>query len=642
MLFIIVIILSFLLSLQRLEANSEINNINRKISNNINILSSSDSPSSLPSSFPSIQPTNEPTSPSGQPTSLPSGPSGQPTNEPTSPSGQPTSLPTSPTTVPTVLPTCYPTTAPTAQPTFVPILRPSSQPSTQPTTVPTSTPSFLPTSVPTSFPISSKPTFIGDSNKPTTVPTSVPTVFYDDFYRRQIYDDYVELTKLLRDDNNNNENLIFYKTYNYKGLSIEGKCNEWNNFRYGGIILPFTNTYISSIQLQFGYKDYKTRQGEIFSTLCEDSSITSNILYAFNNDKNYEAKCLDKTTNMTQIWRVFYCKNERYSTICINCIDGCKSCMGGIENNEWIINPCRTPSLCESSSSSYGIIKLNVTEIDMFPLININYINSTGNSIEINGNLSIAGIIYCAAIHPSEISLYHSQFDVRQYGVVAHVLALDDSTRTNSNNYNNNNNDLYNFNMTISDLLPLVDYKIYCYSEDFTGQTMDWATVLSSNTFTQTTTGTPKMKIIEFHDKVSIFQEPEMEDDYLAWDEITSLQMFIELQYFKFEVEAPPIDTVLKVNVIDCSNVIDDKTDPIPQPSSFTLKASSKTDSTKKYTFTFSFKAIKVTCYRYSITTYSGYQYNSINGKFFTTDDTIIQPVPTIINNSSYISTITN
>ena len=83
---------------------------------------------------------------------------------------------------------------------------------------------------------------------------------------------------------------------------------------------------------------------------------------AFLSEGNFEQQCLDPNTNTQHNWRVMKCSREGYATMCVDCDDGCGTCMGGIEiENAWLINPCRTSCINNNNpTGSYAILKLDI------------------------------------------------------------------------------------------------------------------------------------------------------------------------------------------------------------------------------------------------------------------------------------------
>ena len=443
-------------------------------------------PTATPSSVPSGQPSSEPSCvPSGQPSSLPSSqPSGQPTMQPTSqptgdPSGQPTTQPSGqpssqPSRQPTGQPTSQPTRQPSSQPTSQPTSQPSRQPSGQPTTTPTShpttsRPSSEPSSTPTQYPNTAPPTNLGETNHPTSSPTSQPTQYYADYKYKAYYTQYTRakatLISDIRPDNTSVIGSIYYSTVDYKGLSIEGGCPAWNEFRTKAVNLPFDNLAPSYVKALYGTQNFESGfQGysSVFAD-CADRTVLKSLFTAMRSSDTsltYTGRCVG-SDGAFHDWRVFTCSGSR-PIMCIDCKFSCSDqiCPG---SHPTVINPCQS---CETQTGQFTAMRFDIEQSPVYPALAALTTTVTTNSITVSSTLTEAAAVYCAALKydsggtpPQLSSIYQVRKDVSNGIGFTQKTVVDPSGTAVS--------------VVIGGVFPNTQYRVFCYTEDASLYGMD-------------------------------------------------------------------------------------------------------------------------------------------------------------------------
>jgi hypothetical protein len=432
-------------------------------------------PSRQPSSHPTRQPSTEPTtSPSSQPSCQPtSRPSKQPTIDPTCvPSGQPSKQPSSqpskdPTAIPSRQPSSHPSRQPSSQPSKKPSKQPTSAPSSFPSSQPTSNPtnptnqptsqpssepsSSTPTSKPSSHPSQTAPPLRPDqSHKPTGSPTSTPSYNTNDYEQNMAYGKYndAKLTFQTIPDS------VSYSNFYYKGLYVDGSCNNWRSTIYDSLLLPFDELYFTEIAAYFVMDKLNSQQNNnIIDSMitCSDAQLIVTLLSYFdNNGIGGQVNCHGNT------WRVFFCYSD--PILCVNCKRSCAetvSCPGtsykNIINN--IINPCNIK--CKKRAAAGASIVFKYSILKLYPqfITSLSIIETNKTTISISLQATVPGNIYCAAFtFGCELTTVVS---IRNTGVSGFI-TIPESSLT----------------LTLQHLSPDTKYDVYCYSEDFIGHIM--------------------------------------------------------------------------------------------------------------------------------------------------------------------------
>ena len=399
-------------------------------------------PSKQPSRRPSKQPSSQPTR---QPRNRPSRiPSKQPTKQPTShPSYQPSSRPSlQPFYNPSSLPSAQPFFHPTGQPTFQPKLFPSGQPTVRPTS---SKPTSLPTSHPSKSPITSYPTTRKQFNtkQPSAYPTIHPTANLKNYVILPIYQNYLNATQ----NYIKGLNSFTYSNFYYKGLYVEGSCNEWTNYATNILSIPADDIYFSKISVSFANLDFVTQQYMSIQTTCTDQNFIQKIVSSLLGRISFSGNCDGN------IWRVMICNG--YVTLCINCKPNCVKTIA-CPGKSFIINSCATT--CNYKFASSGIIDIEYVKVSLFPMfISPFNVSINGyNNLVISAYLSTSGQLFCAAAN--NYSFFSYPFNI-------------------INNGNSSISDSSNFAVVyLNNLAPRTDYSVVCFTSSFDGHSMDLIT----------------------------------------------------------------------------------------------------------------------------------------------------------------------
>eukprot|EP01038_Epipyxis_sp_PR26KG_P004991 gene4991-6977_t len=405
----------------------------------------SEGPSSNPSSSPSIQPSSAPTGiPTKQPTSNPSFfPSSQPT---TSPSNLPTQSPSnSPSSNPSSQPSNSPSSSPTIQPSMQPSLNPTIQPTSFPSTNPSSQPTDMPTMGPTRQP-SMQPT-IGETNKPSNFPTSSPTWNIKNFHQHFTYATFTATNTIY----SSIPNSFTFGSYFYKEQVVQGNDDYWNDFIYSSLSLPDESIIFTSLNTTFLNYDFSTQTTSSLMAICSDRSIVSSLIGNLQSGNYYSAYCNYNT------WRVFSCNGR--NILCVNCKHKCVdtvTCPG----KSFIFNPNEN---CLNRLAASAIVNVGYTSVALYPnLLTPLEIASIGNDfVTVKANLSSEGNIFCAAV--TDMSKLKSLSYIGSYG--SRNISMDTGI----------------VHITISQLYPLTQYSVVCYTDDFRDNLMPLDKAISSN-----------------------------------------------------------------------------------------------------------------------------------------------------------------
>ena len=156
------------------------------------------------------------------------------------------------------------------------------------------------------------------------------------------------------------------------------------------------------------------------------------------------------------LWRSFGCSD--FPVMCVDCDNGCVSCMGGSEGTQqYIVSPCRQKSKCLSQSAAYSIVKVDTETFVIFPELIEMKLYMKQYSLDVEFNITSTGMVFCDAVLPG------SQID--RFALINKGQSIIISTLVNE--YGDK------FNITLEGLSPSTLYDVYCFSKDFNGNEMD-------------------------------------------------------------------------------------------------------------------------------------------------------------------------
>ena len=412
--------------------------------------------------------------PSDQPLKRPNGsPTIQPLETPSSePSVKPFTNPTvrpiiNPSTNPSTQPFVRPSMYPSKQPSLKPLKNPSAQPTSQPTT---SRPSSSSTSRPTRKPKTSTPTKPGETKSPIRNPTSTPTYGVTDYSTTLFYREYLSLQQPIL---SNPQNRLIFTSFNYKGVVSPpnvGNCNQWRNFVQYGLSLPYDYSDFHSLTVKAGAYDFSSSASLNTSITCSKGSFVSNLVFSLQNGLKFDQICDSNR------YQVASCPIDGV-VLCINCKQPCQPavCHSPIFKQGIFLSPCTN---CQSRKAFWEILDIKYVNLNLYPNFTAPIIaTAIYTSVSIQATVDKKGLIYCAAILPSDDVT--SPLVVKSYSTGPIVVSEPG-----------------NVNISISNLISYTKYNIYCYTEDFFSSAMDINTVLGTRQ-TIVTSCCPQLNILQ-------------------------------------------------------------------------------------------------------------------------------------------------
>jgi len=97
------------------------------------------------------------------------------------------------------------------------------------------------------------------------------------------------------------KNSFMFSTFYYKSLTIEGKCENWNNYIDNDLSLPFKDLRFNTISTSFVYYNFDKKINDTMEASCSDKNIIDSILSSLRTGVSFEANCNGNS------WRVFSC-----------------------------------------------------------------------------------------------------------------------------------------------------------------------------------------------------------------------------------------------------------------------------------------------------------------------------------------------
>jgi hypothetical protein len=228
-------------------------------------------------------------------------------------------------------------------------------------------------------------------------------------------------------------------------MYVEGSCTSWSQFK-NSLVLPISTVSFVKLAVYFRNENFEKNAVAIANTTCAVKSTIRSLVTAMYNGQSFESQCNGNS------WRVVACSTG--PRLCINCKASCSSdaCPGV----GFSVNPCGT---CSVRASSGTVVQAIYAEEELYPLflapLNI---TTSRTSISIVANVSSTGLLTCAAILSSSLSVTSivTISSAGKQSFAAYPLA----------------------SMVFSNLIPSATYSVYCYTQDFGGRLMPLSTAL--------------------------------------------------------------------------------------------------------------------------------------------------------------------
>eukprot|EP01040_Poterioochromonas_malhamensis_P013812 gene13813-15231_t len=531
-------------------------------------------PSVVPTGQPSSQPSGQPSNkPSGQPSSRPSGqPSGQPTAQPSSrPSAQPSDRPSGqPSGTPTSQPSSQPTSRPSGQPSAQPVSRPTGQPSGAPSGQPSSQPSTHPSGQPSGKPRQTLP--------PSRYPTHQPT-FDLKYESDEAYIKYLSWKRRFT----NATSPFSFGTFYYKGLTVDGTCNDWTSFTQGQLAAPRETLDFVKISTRFQLYDYVSRTNRTQVIECARKNIIRSVMNALTLGIDYEGNCEGNS------WRVYTCNDS--PLLCVNCKKKCTAsvvCPG----SSFVINPCFN---CDNYAKASGLVGLTSIPKRFYPLINATSVyNVTSTGFSVSVTLTDSGNLMCNALVGSVTLPSLSSID--QGGLKVAV---------------NGSNEVQ---LRFSGLYPSSTYGLFCYTSDFANHVMPLSL---AQKLLQTVATKCCRKLLVVSNPGSIPQTG-----------VSGVQP----STFLFRLDSPPPSQsiiALQLRTVSCTTnqVTKTTSDIVASPTQFTFSNQSTT-----LQGSFTLQVTTIGCYLLTLSSKSGASYQALNMSVTVRNVRGNPPTPTVLS----------
>ena len=237
------------------------------------------------------------------------------------------------------------------------------------------------------------------------------------------------------------ENSFTFGRYYFKGLTVDGQCNNWMDYTTKQLQLPFDDIEITSVTTDIERYSFVTRGYERVAVTCANPAHVSAIVSNMKSGTPFVALCDDHT------WRVYQCNGK--NVLCVNCKMSCvksEVCPG----TGLVASPC---SACQNHAAAGTVVNVQFNPIKLNPLFyKVLVVAKHCDSLLVTVNVNKAGYVYCGAFtNGTEL---RSVVDINQ---VASPGVVEPSV------------DTY---MTISGLSPHTLYNVYCYTSDFSNHIM--------------------------------------------------------------------------------------------------------------------------------------------------------------------------
>ena len=247
-----------------------------------------------------------------------------------------------------------------------------------------------------------------------------------------------------------------YGTFNYKGRTQEGTCNDWTTYTEEELFLPFDFVSYDIMEAVFGVEEFDGSENITVSSFnCSDRSAIEEVVDALNEASTALVSCEGHE------WRVYKCSGN--VIFCVDCEAKCSSTETCPGERLAQVHPCKNEDTCAELSqeqASFAAVRFGFVETILYPQFRAPLVtNSSATTIDVTFNVSRAGIIYCAALLST--TTLTSRATVQQDGLSQVVL---DPTVL--------------YTLRIQDLQPETEYDVYCLTADLDDNLMILQTAL--------------------------------------------------------------------------------------------------------------------------------------------------------------------
>ena len=302
----------------------------------------------------------------------------------------------------------------------------------------------------------------------------MPSYNLDDYatniYTRGIYSKF--LADQLRYEKLSNESIKF-GNYFYKGINVQGSCVDWKNFILGNVDSPFASLYYDELTAIFSNYNFAEKLYSNYSSFtCSARQSTDPYINGLNQigiNKLVNGLITGESSEYYcdgANWRVYSC-TPGYRVLCVNCKEKCVEsvyCPG----NSFVINSCGAK--CRNPAAASALLNLKFASVTLYPdILSMNVTVTKNNTLDIYVKLDKAGYVYCAAFDfYTPMSLYR----IKSAG----GSALESS------------NDKVEVLITLGSdkVSPDTTYDVYCYTETFDRNAMDYGAALATKTSVRT------------------------------------------------------------------------------------------------------------------------------------------------------------
>ena len=170
--------------------------------------------------------------------------------------------------------------------------------------------SSVPSSSPSKYPTTSVPQQDGDTNAPSDFPTSAPTLDLD-FTQHFTYLHFLSTLQSY----SSMPNSFSFGTYYFKGLNVEGNCDEWTTFIDRTLMLPFDDVRFSAISLSSDTYNFGGKTSRTLTAVCSEPVLVNQIISLLQSGDTQDVSCEGHS------WRVFACNDEM--VLCVDCKRTC-------------------------------------------------------------------------------------------------------------------------------------------------------------------------------------------------------------------------------------------------------------------------------------------------------------------------------
>ena len=244
-------------------------------------------------------------------------------------------------------------------------------------------------------------------------------------------------------------NAVVFGQSIYQGSAYASSCSDWSQFQ-SQLSLPFDDLYFNMLTVRsysFDFMTVSVQNNASYS--CLDPRLVLNITSSITQGYPSQTKCGGHT------WNIFQCSGAL--SFCVDCdTTSCNACP---TKGFMALNPCQP---CSSKSfGSYYLVGLTYKSQILYPVISGTLVAvAVSRQVIITANVTARGQLYCAAF--SESTVVTSTVTVIRNGVVATISAPG------------------LVSVTLSGLVPLTAYDVYCYTQDYKNHFMPLATVLQT------------------------------------------------------------------------------------------------------------------------------------------------------------------